>query len=185
MAAKESKPLVESSSVPGIFYNPLSTFIPGTIPLSINKSTNYFPSSVFQVTVSENNMTPEMCFSISGAVNNIYLYLLLFSSLFSTSMETNFFPRVPSDSSAAKIPFPAVQIFLAVSEKNQLKLLKKSVPPVKVFQLPMNPKELLEKNSSPLMLKTLLKTEENTDKLYSLPLKLKNTSPVLSSTLKP
>jgi len=47
MAAKESRPLVEVSSEPGIFYNPLSTLIPGMIPLSFNKSTNYFPSSVF------------------------------------------------------------------------------------------------------------------------------------------
>ena len=48
MAFKESKPLVEDSSlVPGIVYKPLSTLIPGTIPLSVNKSTNYLPSSVF------------------------------------------------------------------------------------------------------------------------------------------
>jgi len=47
MAAKESNPLVEVSSVPGIFYKPLSTLIPGTIPLEAKSSTNFFPSSVF------------------------------------------------------------------------------------------------------------------------------------------
>jgi len=46
MAAKESNPLVESSPlVVGIFYNPLSTLIPGIIPLLVNKSTNFTLSS--------------------------------------------------------------------------------------------------------------------------------------------
>lgn len=56
-----------------------------------------------------------MYFSSSGVVNKPYLYFLLFSKLFSTLMVTNFLPIVPSDSSAAKIPFPGVAIFLAVS----------------------------------------------------------------------
>lgn len=46
MAAKESNPLVESSPLEvGIFYKPLSTLIPGIIPLEVNKSANFFPSS--------------------------------------------------------------------------------------------------------------------------------------------
>lgn len=49
------------------------------------------------------------------------LYFLLFSGMFSTSMVTNFFPSVPSDSSAAKIPLPGVQIFLAVAASSCLK----------------------------------------------------------------
>lgn len=111
MAARESSPLVEVSSVPGMFCTPLSTLIPGTIPLSVKRSTNFLPSLVVWFTVSENKITPEMCFSSSGVVKRSSLYLLLFSKLFSTSMVTNFFPMVPSDSSAAKIPFPGVQIF--------------------------------------------------------------------------
>jgi len=106
--------------VPGIFYKPLSTLIPGIIPLSVNNSAKFLPSLVAYLTDSENIMTPDTDFSISGAVNNTSLYLLLFSSVFSTLMGTNFFPRVPWDSSAAKIPFPGVHIFLAVSASSFL-----------------------------------------------------------------
>lgn len=122
MAARESNPLVESSPwVVGMVYNPLSTLIPGTIPLEVNKSANLTPSLVVWVTVSENKMTPEMLFSRSGVVKSISLYFLLFSAVFSTEMLTNFFPMVPSDSSAAKIPFPAVQILAAVAASSCLK----------------------------------------------------------------
>jgi len=74
----------------------LSTLIPGIIFLDFNNSTNVFDlSDVFYSTVSENKITPETYFSISGAVNSNSLYLLLFSSLFSVSIVANFFPRVP------------------------------------------------------------------------------------------
>jgi hypothetical protein len=66
-------------------------------------------------------MTPEMWCSNPGVVNKTSLYLLLFSALFSTLMVANFFPMVPSDSSAAKIPLPGVQIFLAFSANSFLK----------------------------------------------------------------
>lgn len=61
-----------------------------------------------------------MCFSKSGVVKRVYLYFLLFSKVFSTLRGKNFLPIVPSDSSAAKIPFPGVQIFLAVSANSYL-----------------------------------------------------------------
>lgn len=68
-------------------------------------------------------MTPEMYFSKSGVVNKHSLYLRRFSALFSTfSKEANFLPMVPSDSSAAKIPLPGVQILLAVSASSYLNL---------------------------------------------------------------
>lgn len=54
-------------------------------------------------------------------VKRVYLYFLLFSKVFSTPKGVNFLPMVPSDSSAAKIPFPGVQIFLAVSANSFLK----------------------------------------------------------------
>jgi len=66
-------------------------------------------------------MTPEMFYSKAGVVKSNYLYFLLFSAVFSTLIATNFFPIVPSDSSAAKIPFPGVHIFLAVSASSFLK----------------------------------------------------------------
>lgn len=91
MAARESNPLVEDSSVPGMFYRPLSTLIPGTIPLSYKRFTNFLPSLVVWFTVSENKITPEICFSSSGVVKSNSLYFLLFSKVFSTSMVTNFF----------------------------------------------------------------------------------------------
>jgi len=110
-----------SPGVLGISYIPLSTLIPGTIPLSVNNWAKFFPFESAYPTDSENMMTPEMCFSMSGVVNNISLYFLLFSAVLSRFMVTNFFPTVPSDSSAAKIPFPGVQIFLAVSANSCLK----------------------------------------------------------------
>jgi hypothetical protein len=73
------------------------------------------------VTVSEKRITPEIYLSRSGVENKSYLYFLLFSKVFSTPRGTNFLPIVPSDSSAAKIPFPAAHIFLAFSASSYLK----------------------------------------------------------------
>jgi hypothetical protein len=72
------------------------------------------------VQVSLKVMTPEMYYSM-GDSKRIYLYFLLLSAVFSTLMVKNFFPMVPSDSSAARIPFPGVQILLAVSANSCLK----------------------------------------------------------------
>jgi len=43
--------------------------------------------------------------------------------VFSTPTPANFLPIVPVDSSAARIPFPGVQILLAVSANSYLYLL--------------------------------------------------------------
>jgi len=102
---------VEDSSVPGISYKPLSTLIPATIPLSFNNFTKFVPSLLAWKQVSVNMMTPEMCLSRSGVVNNNSLYFLLFSSVFSTLIPLNLFSIVPVDSSAASIPLPGVHIF--------------------------------------------------------------------------
>lgn len=122
MASRESNPLVEvSSAVPGIFYNPLSTLIPETIPNFLSPSMKVVPSLYACLdAVSENIITPETYCSIPGVVNNKSLYACLFSALFSTLIVTNFFPIVPSDSSAARIPLPGVQIALAVAASSYL-----------------------------------------------------------------
>jgi len=59
-------------------------------------------------------MTPEILFSISGAVKRSSLYALLLVSLFSTPMPEKRWPIVPVDSSAARIPLPEAQMSLAV-----------------------------------------------------------------------
>ena len=95
--------------------NPLSTLIPGTIPFSNNNSTKFLPSLLVCLVVSSWKMTPEMNYSSPGDVSSISLYRLRFSGLFSSPNGLNFLSTEPGDSSAARMPFPGVQIFLAVS----------------------------------------------------------------------
>jgi hypothetical protein len=60
-------------------------------------------------------------------VNNNSLYFYLFDSEFSIPTPANFFPIVPVDSSAARIPFPGEQIFYAVSANSYLYLLFEAI----------------------------------------------------------
>ena len=53
---------------------------------------------------------PNIVAEFTGAVRSMFLYFLLFSALFSKPMGLNFLSTDPGDSSAAKMPFPAVQI---------------------------------------------------------------------------
>lgn len=72
MASRESNPFVDvSSAVPGIFYNPLSTLIPETIPRESSFLMKLVPSfNPCLEAVSENKITPETYYSIPGVVNN-------------------------------------------------------------------------------------------------------------------
>jgi len=57
--------------------------------------------------------------------NSLYAFLLV--SLFSTFIDAKRDPIVPVDSSAARIPFPSVQIYLAVAISSPLKFYLGSI----------------------------------------------------------
>lgn len=88
---------------------------------------NFLPVLSDYLAVSSYKITPEMYYSIPSVVKSNYLYFYLFTSVFSQLMLVNFFPIVPVDSSAARIPFPAVQILLAVSDNSYLYLLFRDI----------------------------------------------------------
>ena len=110
-----------SSFVPGRTTRPLSTLIPGRIPLDSKSSQKFLPSVVDWLTVSSKRITPLMYYSRSGVVKRSSLYALLLVSLFSTLIFWNLYPIVPVLSSAAKITFPGVAILLALVISSSLK----------------------------------------------------------------
>jgi len=86
---------------------PLSTFIPGIIPLSVSIVTIFLSSStVFWKNVSSCKTIPLIYFSKPGAENNIFLYIFLKLSVFSTLINLNLLPKADTLSSAARIPLP-------------------------------------------------------------------------------
>jgi hypothetical protein len=77
--------------------NPLSTLIPATIPIELTYLTKLIPSLLLCLAVSYWKMTPEMYSLIDGAVRSMFLYLLLFSALFSSPIGLNFLSTDPGD----------------------------------------------------------------------------------------
>ncbi len=103
-----------SSSASASGFAPLSTLIPGMIPLEASSSGKGVPSRADCRIVSSKRMTPLTYSSTPSVVKRRSRYARRFSSVEETPIESNRFLIVPSDSSAARIPFPSATSAVAV-----------------------------------------------------------------------
>ncbi len=115
LSRRPSRPSVTfSPGKPAMGLAPLSTLMPGTIPLPERSLGKGVPSDADCRRVSSYMITPDMCFSAPAVVKRISLYARLCSSVDSTPIVSNLFLIVPVLSSAARMPLPGVTISLAV-----------------------------------------------------------------------
>jgi hypothetical protein len=114
-ARSPSRPsVIVSPSASARGFAPVSTLMPGMIPLLSSSFGNGVPSSVDWRIVSSYRITPEMYSSAPSVVNSIWRYRRRVSSVDSTSIESRRFLIVPVLSSAARIPFPSATSACAV-----------------------------------------------------------------------
>src|SRR5712671_4367064 len=94
---------------------PLSTLIPGMMPLPARNSGNgSLPARVLCLSVSSNRITPLTNSSMPLVLKSRSRYARRFASVLSTPTDLKRFSQVPLDSSAASSPLPLVSIAAAV-----------------------------------------------------------------------